>query len=655
MKTALRYRLSVTIIMAFIYSCCIGCSHSQNTKQSENKQDTVSAFYHNATNLFDKGANLQRQGKYSEAITVYKELISLSPHAGLTSAQTQTGALVIDKGFLQLIYCYIYSEKRKDGTDFCKNIYYDNKLWFVQNYPRSVEIYMSYGFYEATEIDLAVEFLSRGLSRTEKGRTAEQIYVDNGIASAIYNQVGDLEQAITCGERCVEIIRTMDSKTDIVFPLGNLISQYQQIGEFEKALNAYEELIASGEGEKNPYAMCYAEDNIVQLFTEWGMSDEVKIHLNKELEAAKSSQMDEALIRAYTALFIEAFESGVDQRASAMLDSMALYLPDRNQPSYYHEVYDDFHTIMELKMSEKSQQTVYKSRRLLDKIKKEPAQNIPIMIGSMLGEILALKGEPYMALEAYGFCADYAQKNKKVHLQRVIYLQMGQLYATVGNYEASSSYLLKYHTAEQIFTQQRNAGMMLQFKVKYETIEKEKANELLLSQLELKERTVQYYAIMAMFVILGSLLFSFWLIMRQRAQREKIKIKIRSMLLERQILNQKNEELLTKLTTVDTQTDLYSLQQILSPRLLTQSEEQEFRRQFTLLHPTFTARLKKECPYISKGEELLSMMIKINLSSEEIAFALGNGKSSVNTSRFRFRKKLGLDKDISLDDFIHKL
>ena len=43
------------------------------------------------------------------------------------------------------------------------------------------------------------------------------------------------------------------------------------------------------------------------------------------------------------------------------------------------------------------------------------------------------------------------------------------------------------------------------------------------------------------------------------------------------------------------------------------------------------------------------MLIRLNLSSEEIAFALGNNRASVNTSRFRLRKKLELDKDVSLD------
>lgn len=74
--------------------------------------------------------------------------------------------------------------------------------------------------------------------------------MDNGIASVIYNQAGEIRKAIACGERSLEIIKTLEDQSKIVFVLGNLIFQYQQVGEFEQALAAYDALLASGEGER---------------------------------------------------------------------------------------------------------------------------------------------------------------------------------------------------------------------------------------------------------------------------------------------------------------------------------------------------------------------------------------------------------------------
>ena len=121
--------------------------------------------------------------------------------------------------------------------------------------------------------------------------------MDNGIASVIYNQAGEIRKAIACGERSLEIIKTLEDQSKIVFVLGNLIFQYQQVGEFEQALAAYDALLASGEGEKNPYGLCAAETNVVQLYDEWGLEEEVMLHLNKAREAADRSGVPDAFLR----------------------------------------------------------------------------------------------------------------------------------------------------------------------------------------------------------------------------------------------------------------------------------------------------------------------------------------------------------------------
>ena len=87
----------------------------------------------------------------------------------------------------------------------------------------------------------------------------------------------------------MKYVRTLEDQSKIVFVLGNLIYQYQQVGEFEEALAAYDALLATGEGEKNPYGLCAAETNVVQLYDEWGLEEEVMTHLDKARDAARLS------------------------------------------------------------------------------------------------------------------------------------------------------------------------------------------------------------------------------------------------------------------------------------------------------------------------------------------------------------------------------
>ena len=46
------------------------------------------------------------------------------------------------------------------------------------------------------------------------------------------------------------------------------------------------------------------------------------------------------------------------------------------------------------------------------------------------------------------------------------------------------------------------------------------------------------------------------------------------------------------------------------------------------------------------------MLIYMHQSNEGIALCLGITRMSVNTARFRLRKKLGLDKETDLNDFL---
>ena len=488
-----------TLLLVF---CLIlsGCGkHKSRNNQVTSEPDSLSGPHSHAQELFDKARELQKGEDYPAAISVYQQLISLEP----TDDDIKSVATLMDEGFLQLVYCYIFGGQRKDGADYFSHIYKENKLWFVRNYPRSVEISTAYSLYEATRLEEAVALIDCALSRQEEGRENEQLYVDNGIASVIYNQAGEIRKAIARGERSLEIIKTLEDQSKIVFVLGNL----------------------------------------------------------------------------------------------------------------------------------------------------------SVLTYRLLGDVLAEVGETALSIEAYQTCCDYIEKNQLVNQQRLVYYALGKLYAETMRPAESSRYLLMAHQANQQFTERRNAGLISQFRVKYETREKEQDNRLLRFELQLQKRTLQYYILIGILSFLLGVAFLLWLSMRHKKSLRLIEEKegqLRQMLTERQNLNRKNEELRMQIETADAQHTMQEVINSLSPRLLTAEEEQEFRRQFCLLYPSFLSGLRKACSAVTRNDELLAMLIRLNLSSEEIAFALGNNRASVNTSRFRLRKKLELDKDVSLEDYMSR-
>jgi DNA-binding CsgD family transcriptional regulator len=93
----------------------------------------------------------------------------------------------------------------------------------------------------------------------------------------------------------------------------------------------------------------------------------------------------------------------------------------------------------------------------------------------------------------------------------------------------------------------------------------------------------------------------------------------------------------------------------LTPSILQKYGESRFRQRFELLYPLFLPRLRERVPSISRREELLSMLIILKQDNKEIAELLAIAPRSVLMLRHRFRQKIGMAAENSLEDFIESM
>lgn len=84
-------------------------------------------------------------------------------------------------------------------------------------------------------------------------------------------------------------------------------------------------------------------------------------------------------------------------------------------------------------------------------------------------------------------------------------------------------------------------------------------------------------------------------------------------------------------------------------------EWSRFKKHFDSVHPGFFTKLKEMAPELTENDLRLCAYIRIGMRAKEIASMLQVTSASVNTHRYRLRKKLGLDKDASLDDFVRDI
>ena len=82
------------------------------------------------------------------------------------------------------------------------------------------------------------------------------------------------------------------------------------------------------------------------------------------------------------------------------------------------------------------------------------------------------------------------------------------------------------------------------------------------------------------------------------------------------------------------------------------SQWKVFETQFEKVHEEFLERIKAQYPELTPRELKLCAYLRLNISSKEIALLMNISTRGVEISRYRLRKKLNLDHDTNLTDFI---
>ncbi|MCO5247443.1 MAG: hypothetical protein M9887_00620 [Chitinophagales bacterium] len=89
--------------------------------------------------------------------------------------------------------------------------------------------------------------------------------------------------------------------------------------------------------------------------------------------------------------------------------------------------------------------------------------------------------------------------------------------------------------------------------------------------------------------------------------------------------------------------------------ILNEDEWLIFRAAFERLNPGFLTRLKEKMPDLSPAEIRFVVLTKLKFNPKEMAATLGVGQEAVRQYRLRFRKKMSLETDVSIDQIVEKI
>ncbi len=98
--------------------------------------------------------------------------------------------------------------------------------------------------------------------------------------------------------------------------------------------------------------------------------------------------------------------------------------------------------------------------------------------------------------------------------------------------------------------------------------------------------------------------------------------------------------------------DSHSLKLLQDSVLLTDDDWKNFSLLFDKVYPEFLIRVKEKLPGLSPAETRFVALSKLKLNNKEMAAMLGVSTDAIRQSRSRFRKKLNLNEEASIEDAI---
>lgn len=106
------------------------------------------------------------------------------------------------------------------------------------------------------------------------------------------------------------------------------------------------------------------------------------------------------------------------------------------------------------------------------------------------------------------------------------------------------------------------------------------------------------------------------------------------------------------LTNIEGKKKMTNLLKIIDSKLDDRSNWEYFEYNFNLIHDNFLKRFTEKYPDINQNDLKICAYIRMNLSTKEMANLLNVSYRTIESTRYRIRKKINIDGDITLNDYI---
>ena len=600
-------------------------------------------------NLFKQARALQRDGKFEEAIVAFKAYLSQPmPENNLSDEQM----VVYTDALVQLMNTFQSKGEPEACITTLQKVFEESPV-LQKNYVRDYYSVLGYALSRTENMKEAEETMLKAFTIPLHQPTPERYFRDYAYAAAVFYSNPNYQKEVIgwCQEALLqaELCKNTSGAQWVMAMLGSL---YKRNGMIDKALELFQQSKEEALDKKDELGILNSLHALVDLFLYWDVPEYANLYASEAVEVEKTMTVENPMVSAQTYI-----NKGRALNQLGKSDSVPFYVDkSRNfcQSLPYNSGMVDVNLLYGTYLVERGGDSLQAGIEELQQV-------------TRYGTVVNRTKAYHQLAQAYLMNEEYARAEVMLDSMYTLLTQNDSPIYIHLDYQPILDYYLKgqnLHKAEQYVKMMlQEKQVFKEKKLNFNLIEaivglqtEQHRQELKIIQLRQANQRL-WFLIVVIFSLVAIAAIVVFLLYQKKQHKIQIKhADDKFALLLQQLHQSKTEknriaqEVRELLNDKDKRQELETL----TPSLLQTSGEAKFRQCFELLYPLFLPRLREKVPSITRREELLSMLIVLKQDNKEVAELLSIAPRSVLMLRHRFRQKIGMATDNSLENFIEE-
>ena len=602
-------------------------------------------------NLYRQARELQREGKFDEAIETYKAYFAEPVNANDLSVrelEMHTDALV------QLMNTF----QSKGEPDACiealQEVFKASRL-FQHELLRDFDSVMGYALSRTEKMKEAEATMLKALALPLYSANPERYFRDYAYAAAVFYSNPDYHGEVI--NWCVEAIhqaQLSDNTSGKQWVTAMLGAIYKKDGDLNRALALFLQSEEEAKARKDDLGVLNSLNSLVDLFLYWNIPEYADLYATKAVKQETDMRIKNPMVSGQTYI-----NKGRALHQLGKMDSILFYTDQakmicRSLP--YNSGMVDVNLLEGIYMTEKGGISLEPGiQQLQNVIREGTATNRAKAYHQLAQTYLKMNQTKKAGIMLDSLHTFLKQNDSPVSVLHIDYKPILDHYIKMDNREMVEQYVQMILKEQKGLKENRINTELVGAIVDFQTEETLKEIEILQLKETNKRLWLMNYLAIAVIVIILAVLFILYEKRKHHLQMKKADEKVEYLVEKLNESNIEKDKMAQEIEDFLKDTDKRQELETLTPHILKESGETKFRQCFELLYPLFLHRLRDKVPSVTRREEVLSMLIVLKQDNKKIAEYLAIAPRSVLMLRHRFRQKIGMDTEYSLENFIDDL